>query len=133
MAEPHIGDLVLPACEFANEPGHVCAGRIEWHHVIKKQRIKDRFPRGAYRGFDAGTPWQPLTRTGSYFPPGHIEYLPLAEILADPRNRMWLCKEGAHEPVTNARSRFPIPMRVWDFANDFGMTGALENDLAKQR
>ena len=136
-AQPHIGDLVQPRCWLAlkaavttsDEP-HVCSGKVEWHHVVTKNLIKRRFKWGAWRRFGSDEPWTPGRR--GVFPSGHIEYRSLDDILVDPRNRVWLCSEGAHEPVTNARLRLRVPASVWMFAADFGFTAALENDLAKQ-
>src|SRR6185295_11989270 len=116
-------------CALAG-PDHVCVGVIEWHHVFPKARLKKQFKYGAYRPLDGGS-WVPLDRYATNTNVW-LEVRSLDEIIADPRNRMWLCSEGAHEPVTNARIYPAIPQSVWDFCRDYGLTAQLENDLARR-
>jgi hypothetical protein len=107
-----------------------CAGRLEWHHAIKQQRLKRKFPLGAY--FGKGLGWQPVTRFG-LLQDWYVGYpiKPLDEILGDTRNRVWLCSHH-HEKVTNGRLKVELPESVWEFAAEFGLTAQLENDLARQ-
>jgi hypothetical protein len=129
---PTIGDRVQPRCAFADEDGHECKGVLEWHHVIKQQRLKSKFRYGAYWSQQDGGGWEPSDR----FTPidfDEEECVTLDSIIADTRNRMWLCSEGAHEPVTNARLRVVVPESVWEFAREYGLVAMVENDLARQK
>lgn len=132
---PTIGDQVRPVCAFKDEPGHECLGMIEWHHVIKQQRLRNHFKYGAYWNPEVGH-WRPRLRTdtdGYLKTLGFDRLILLDDIIGDERNRMWLCSEAAHEPVTNARIHVVVPEPVWQFADEYGLRGMLENDLARQR
>lgn len=107
-----------------------CAGRLEWHHAIKQQRLKREFKYGAWRHFSGRQAWfaasryDPVTRRT-------IESRTLDDIVGDPRNRVWLCSHH-HELVTNGRLKLELPESVWEFAREFGLVGMLENDLARR-
>lgn len=106
-------------CQFADGD---CAGRLEWHHAIKQQRLRREFRYGAWR-VDGDRWWVPASR-------GADPDLFLDQILGDPRNRVFLCTHH-HELVTNGRLTVELPDSVWEFAREFGLTGMLENDLRR--
>lgn len=106
-----------------------CRGRLEWHHAIKQQRLRREFKHGAYSWLGK---WRPLPRPAlqsNVYP--HLARLSLDDILGDPRNRIWLCSHH-HELTTNGRLEVELPEPVWEFAREFGLVGALENDLARR-
>jgi hypothetical protein len=109
--------------------GPECRGRLEWHHAVKQQRLKREFKHGAFR-YDISKPWLPAKR----FAPASTSdqwNRTLDDILGDTRNRVWLCSHH-HELVTNGRLEPPLPDEVWEFADEFGLTAQLENDLARR-
>lgn len=112
-------------CVFAGSEHGPCSGRIQWHHVYPKSRLKKQFKYGAFRFSAAGNRFYPASRHTA------DPELTLDDILGDPRNRMWLCAEGHHEPVTNHRLHPSVPDSVWEFCADFGLTAELENDIAR--
>ncbi len=103
-----------------------CYGRLEWHHVVKQQRLRREFPHGA-----ALRPAEVGARCWVRPNYGEAPSLTLADILGDTRNRVWLCKHH-HKLVTNHRVDVPLPDSVWEFAREFGLDAALENDLARR-
>jgi hypothetical protein len=109
-----------------------CRGRLEWHHAIKQQRLKRKFAWGAF-WLPTELRWVPGSRTWPASECKRIGYevRELADILGDERNRVWLCSHH-HELVTNSRLEPPLPESVWVFAREFGLTGMLENDLARR-
>ena len=121
-------------CVFAGGEHGPCSGRIQWHHVYPKARLKKQFKYGARRAFSNGE-WKAASRTLPVTPESRAKWpfteLTLDEIIADPRNRMWLCAEGHHERVTNGRLHPPVPESVWAFCRDFNLTAQLENDIAR--
>lgn len=135
--EPRIGSLPSqPRCALFQRHHGPCRGEIQWHHVVKQQRITHKFANGAYLIRDSHI-WQPIPRYGVDYVRAHgwdvAATITLDLILADGRNRMWLCTEGHHEPVTNGRIHPKVPDSVWEFAREYGMVADLENDLARQR
>lgn len=106
-----------------------CAGRLEWHHVIKQQRLRREFKYGA---FEIPT-WQLTAASEQVWSPAHRYADPdlsLDSILGDTRNRIFLCSHH-HELVTNGRVKVELPDSVWEFAREFGLEGMLENDLRR--
>lgn len=125
-------------CELAGR-GACGPGRVQWHHPIKQQRIRDRFPRGAWRpGEDhvlrsEHEDWEPIPRGYSVrdVSPG-FETVTLTAILRDERNRMMLCSGPlSHHSEVEGDYR-NLPERVWEFAREFGLLAMLENDIARQ-
>lgn len=112
-------------CQFANED---CAGRLEWHHVVKQQRLKREFRYGAWRHPGEAT-YRPIGRHGVRSI-HETEHLSLTQILGDPRNRVWVCSFH-HERISNGRVKVELPDSVWEFARAFGLEGMLENDLRR--
>lgn len=123
------------SCVLAGVDGHVCSGRPQWHHPIKKQRVRDAFPRGAWRPRRPDPEWQspewePVPRGYSVRDVSEdFEARSLAAILRDPRNRIWACWD-AHQAIEGDVSRLPAP--VWEFAREFGLDAQLENDIRRQ-
>lgn len=107
--------------------GLECQPPIEWHHVITKNRLKRQFPLGAWRERYTDGTWRPITRSMNT---DFLDTKTLNLILGDKRNRVWLCTYH-HELLTNARLWLKPPQSVWEFAADFGLTGQLENDVAR--
>jgi hypothetical protein len=105
-----------------------CGGRLEWHHVIKQQRLKREFRFGAWR-IPSDETWRPYDRRDNQVP--FKLRKTLDQILGDERNRVWLCS-AHHERVTNGRLEAPLPDSVYEFAAEFGLTAQLENDLARR-
>lgn len=116
-------------CVFRNGEHGKCEGRLQWHHAIKQQRLKRGFPWGAWRGL--AQTWQPIGRYDLTPRGGDIEMIPLADILGDARNRVWVCSHH-HELVTNGRLHVELPQSVWEFADEYGLRAMLENDLARR-
>lgn len=93
-----------------------CRGRIEMHHIVSKNRLKQEFRFGAskvdgvYRGVDR---WEQ-----------HPDRL-LPQILRDKRNLLPICAFH-HEATTNHRVYPPIPKAAWAFARAYGMEAHLE-------
>lgn len=113
---------------------HGCAGEpLEWHHVVKQQWIRKAFRFGAIRlpGLTVGRAAHRAARRGE------TPDITLDAILADERNRVWLCP-GHHERITGAakqeRRRLDerLPEPVWEFAWEFGFAGLLLNDIDKR-
>jgi hypothetical protein len=105
-----------------------CGGRLEWHHAIKQQRLRREFRYGgvwAQGRFWPGSRYAPVTESR------YGLLVTLDDILGDERNRVFLCSHH-HELVTNGRLEPPLPDEVWVFAREFGLTGMLENDLARR-
>jgi hypothetical protein len=110
--------------------GHRCNGRPQWHHPVKKQRIKGKFKFGAVRDFSGSARrWMPATRYAPVTRNDDTE-LTLRRILIDPRNRVWACWD-AHQ-VIEGDHRYLAPA-AWEFAREFGLDAELENDIARQR
>jgi hypothetical protein len=122
------------SCALANplEAHYGCSGRLEWHHAIKQQRLKREFKHGAVIWLDPGSSqrWVPAFRTNAVREDTAFRRT-LDSILGDTRNRVWLCSHH-HELVTNGRLEPPLPDEVWEFADEFGLTAQLENDLARR-
>lgn len=123
----------MSGCVFRGTGNGPCTVRSspQNHHVVRQQRIRRRFPYGAYREPD-GSPWRRVDRHG--LDPDldvGVEQLSLARILADPRNLMRVCK-GHHDRVTGAALYAAVPESVWEFAREFGFVAELENDLARR-
>lgn len=115
-------------CVFAGRDGHVCTSRPQWHHPIKKQRIRDRFKHGAWLDVRTGR-WNAAHRTDPVRRNG-FESRTLGAILQDERNRIWACWD-AHQAIEGDVRNLPEP--VWEFAREFGLDAQLENDVARQR
>jgi hypothetical protein len=107
-----------------------CHGRLEWHHAIKQQRLKRTFPHGArWAQQGLASRWVPADRYGPVSRYG-IGARTLDDILGDTRNRVFLCTRH-HELVTNGRLKVELPPSVWRFAEEFGLTAQLENDIRR--
>src|SRR4051812_17634686 len=116
-------------CYFADGQGlqiryKGCHGPLQWHHVIKQQRIRKEFPYGATLRYGAlrgdSEKWRPAVR--------HEDAeRRVDDILGDPRNRIWLC-DRHHQFVTNARIYIPrsAMAEVEEFAKDYGLEGWLD-------
>jgi hypothetical protein len=108
-----------------------CAGRLEWHHAVKQQRLRREFPVGAWRLTHGDVTWKRIEPRWPVPPIVPNEVVSLDDILGDPRNRVWLCSHH-HELVTNGRLDVALPRSVWEFAREFGLDAQLENDLARR-
>lgn len=115
-------------CVLAGRDGHVCTSRPQWHHPVKQQRIRDRFPRGAWR-VRGDAIWIPIGKFDKEASE-YVELITLARILRDPRNRVWACW-AAHQKIEGDHSY--LPHDAWEFALEFGLAAQLENDIARQR
>jgi hypothetical protein len=116
-------------CVFA---GKDCAGRLEWHHAIKQQRLRREFKYGARRDSIYHRPnglWVPAHRVAPVTQTLYGQRT-LDDILGDTRNRIFLCSHH-HELVTNGRLKVEIPESVYEFAREFGLEAQLENDLRR--
>lgn len=119
-------------CAFAGGADD-CSGRLEWHHVIKQQRLKAKFRHGARWDWRRQC-WMPADRhdpitDAQAAADTHVITLEL--VLGDRRNRVWMCVRH-HELVTKGMLKSPVPSSVFELAREFGIDGMLENDLARQ-
>lgn len=111
-----------------------CAGRLQWHHVVPQQRLKRRFPHGAYRAKLAGefTQWLPIPRTGlpRDIAPVEMEQTSLRLILRDQRNRANVC--AFHHGQVEARRIYVDPSDpVREFAREYGLEAELDQDAVR--
>jgi hypothetical protein len=105
---------VIPVCFFH---GPDCRGRLQWHHVLPRQRLRraHREVVATYRRSGGDKPWA------------------LSLAITDERNRVWVCVYH-HGEVEAKRLYVPVPDSVRDFAEDFGLDrelAALEADRAR--
>lgn len=113
-------------CVMSGRPGHRCTGASQWHHPVKQQRIRDRFPYGAWRGDDGR--WHPAPRSDPVTR-STADGRSLNRIIEDPRNRIWACWH-AHQVIEGDVK--DLPACVWEFAREFGLDAGLEGDIRRQ-
>lgn len=101
----------MNACVFHGED---CRGRLQWHHVVPRQRIKrtHREVVARYRRSGGEKPWG------------------LVRAIADERNRVWLCVFH-HGQVEAKRLYVDPPESVREFAREYGLEWSLEADQRK--
>lgn len=104
----------MKACIFRHLGG--CRGKVQEHHLLKQRRIR-RAHRTAVAEHRRGGP-EPFSLTSA---------------LLDDRNRVGLCV-GHHEKVTACHPRFRIdpPAEAFMFAEEIGLAGSLEADVARR-
>ena len=115
-------------CALRHRHADLCEGRVEWHHVVKQQRLRREFRYGARYDVERAV-YVPATRYSAVVH-STTGRRTLDSILGDRRNLLWLCHHH-HELVTAGRITLEVPDSVWRFASEYGLTGMLENDLAK--
>lgn len=97
-----------------------CRGRLQAHHVIPKQTIRNAKMRASIlaqsnRIFDAATQ--------------RIHETEMNELYADSRNACWLCEiDHLHEGEID---RDFLPPEVEDFASDYGLTWYLDQHYGR--
>lgn len=96
-----------PMCVFS---GDDCRGRLQWHHVIPRQRI-----RRAWKSACAAQ--------GRGGPKAWI----LGDAIHDARNRVWLCVYH-HGEVEAKRLYVTAPESAREFAAEYGFLAELEAD-----
>lgn len=109
-----------------------CGGPGTRHHVLSQSRIKRAFPHGAWKGILLpGARLVPLRRPGEEKPArelvGDLVYVPLRDLLADPRDKVDICWDH-HQLVEQKRIYIVVPDVTWEFARELGMDGDLERD-----
>ena len=100
----------MDACAFHGED---CRGRLQWHHIIPRQRI-----RRAWQTEKAAA------RRGGFKP------WSVTKAIADERNRVWLCVY--HHGEVEAKRLYVAPDdAVREFAYGYGLEWSLEADERK--
>ena len=90
--------------------GPDCRGRLQWHHVIPKQRIRRAWKSARAHYNRTGTkPWS------------------VTKAIADERNRVWLCVYH-HGQVEAKRLYVEPPESAVEFAREYGLEWSLDVD-----
>lgn len=100
-----------PVCVFH---GPDCRGRLQWHHVVPRQRIRRAWKseQAAHRRGENPYPW------------------PLYRALNDDRNRVWLCVFH-HGQVEMRKLYVDPPESAREFAREYGLEWSLEADARR--
>lgn len=110
---------------FDCSPGLLtCAGELDGHHLIRKNRLKQEYPHGAFFESDKAHPVL-LTSNPELVTHSGIS---LGGILEDPRNGILVCRRH-HDMVEGGQVtilRDELPPRVFDFAEEYGLAGWLD-------
>jgi hypothetical protein len=123
------------SCAWAGLGSLDCGGPIDAHHVIKQQRLEQRFPHGAVWHRRRGE-WLPLPKVMAVGDPAleirdESRTVTINQILRDPRNLLPLCRNHHHAHHGHRRLSVPIdllPDECREFAVEHGLLGRLERD-----
>jgi hypothetical protein len=103
-----------------------CDGLLDGHHVLSKERVKQRFPFGGEKWPDSNVV-MPLDRIA--IPPPGTE-IALGELLSDPRLGVLGCRRH-HSLIENGvivLARRELPAEVDSVAVEFGLDAWLDRD-----